>query len=52
MSVDCNYVRHFAGAANASCHFVKTNDDCQDVGGFVNYIEVSNVSRNSKFRVG
>ena len=41
MSVDCNYVRHFSNSPNASCHFVKTNADCQDVGGFINYIDVS-----------
>ena len=41
MSVDCDYVRHFSNSPNASCHFVKTNADCQDVGGFINYIDVS-----------
>ena len=44
MSVDCDYVRHFSNSPNASCHFVKTNADCQDVGGFINYVDVSRSS--------
>jgi hypothetical protein len=49
-NVDCNYVHHYSVSSNASCNFVKANEDCQHAGGVVNYIQESLIAfRNTPF---